>query len=71
MKISRKVKDIAFVTFEIAMAVLTIGGLIWQDTADKAFWWNFWTYSPIVTFLAFVGGMWWKSKQRETPKQDQ
>lgn len=48
----------------IMLFVLCIGGLILQDYAKTPFWWNFWTYSPIVGVIGFVGGIYWFSKQK-------
>lgn len=71
MKLSRKVKDILFVSYLfICVFGLTIGGLVLQDYAESSFWQNFWTYSPIAGVVGLIGGIWWKSQQRETPNQD-
>lgn len=39
------------------MFFLVFGGLILQDTAEKPFWWEFWTYSPIAGVIGFIYGI--------------
>jgi hypothetical protein len=66
MKISRKLKDIAFVAFEVICLVLVIGGIGWTDYAETKFWQAAWIVLAILGGLGFIGGIYWKSQQKES-----
>jgi len=71
IKISRKVKDIAFVAGLVACLVLTIGGIGWSDYADSKFWQIGWNVLAGVGVVGFIGGIYWKSQQKESNTTDQ
>lgn len=70
IKISRKVKDAAFVAFELITLALAIGGFGWSDYADSKFWQIGWNVLGGLGIAGFVGGMWWKSQQKEPVKPE-
>jgi hypothetical protein len=71
MKLSRKVKDILFVVYLLACLTLAIGGLGWSDYAETSFWAHAWNVLSGVGVVGVIGGVWWKSKQREPVKPNQ
>jgi len=62
-------KDISFVVYLIGCLVLTIGGIGWTDYAESKFWQVAWVVLAILGIIGFVGGIYWKSQQKESPKQ--
>ena len=70
MKISRKLKDIAFVAFEVICLVLCIGGIGWTDYADSKFWQVAWIILAVLGGASFIGGIYWKSQQKESDTQE-
>jgi hypothetical protein len=59
---SDKIRYFLFVAYLLATLFLVFGGLILQDYANKPFWWNFWTYSPILGVGGFAYGIFGLSK---------
>ena len=68
-KLSRKTKDILFVSGLVACLVLAIGGFGWSEYANSKFWQVGWNVLGGLGVVGFVGGIYWKSQQR-TPKQE-
>jgi hypothetical protein len=62
IKLSRKAKDILFVS---------VGGFGWSDYADSKFWQVAWNVLGGLGIIGFLGGIKWKSDQREPIKPDQ
>lgn len=70
IKISRKLKDGLFVAGLVACLTLAIGGTGWSDYADSKFWQVAWNVLAGIGIAGFIGGVWWKSQQKEPIKPE-
>lgn len=68
-KLSKKAKSIIFVSGLVLSAASVFAGLILTDYATKPFWWTFWDIVVPVGILSFLGLIFWKDSQKETPQQ--
>ncbi len=57
-------KAYIFLAVAVIFLVISVMAWHWEETAEKATWYNFWPYAGIVSIFGFVGMIYWFGKSR-------